>query len=197
MFLDDVRLDIDALRAYGNAPRVHPNGFIQLDLVDRLRLHVWSDRPLRARGKSASVHDHVYGFTSDVRLGTLVHREIRLYEHPEGEYELYAVESYAVAGRSMPLRPIDGKRHKIVSTVERRLVAPVRYAFPAFAFHEAWAVGLTATVIAIDEPDRTRAARVLRPFGQPPVAEVFERDGGTGERDMLWDVIDRVCREAR
>lgn len=53
------------LRAVGERPRVHGNGFIQLDVTPRTRLHFWS--PEIPRQKVATpIHDHVFGFVSYV-----------------------------------------------------------------------------------------------------------------------------------
>ena len=49
----------DQLRALGRKPRVHPNGFIQLDLNDAgtRRLHVWRDGIPRQEQKKAEEAD--------------------------------------------------------------------------------------------------------------------------------------------
>lgn len=188
-------LDVDALRSYGTQPRLHPNGFIQLDLPGRRRLHVWPDMPIRGGVMGEPIHDHVYGFTSSVGLGTLVNRTIRLVEHPEGEYELHGIPSYAVDPRDFALKRLDDKRYRIASTVEIRMTAPARYEMEPFEFHETEAIGLTATVIALGEPDPSRLARVACRVGRVPTG-AFRREE-PGERDRLWTFIARACREAR
>ncbi len=56
----------------GAVPRVHPNGFIQLDLDGAHRLHVWHPGlPYRQRTYHP-IHDHVFGFKSRVYSGHLV-----------------------------------------------------------------------------------------------------------------------------
>lgn len=189
-------LDIDELRSCGAKPRLHPNGFIQLDLPGRRRLHVWPDAPVRERSPAAPIHDHVYGFTSSVCLGTLVNRTIRLIEHPEGEYAMYGIPSYAVDPRDFALERVDDKRYAVFSTVEVRLDAPTRYAFAPYEFHETEAIGLTATIIELGEPDRSRLARVACRLDRP-IPPVFRREGDSEELTRLWTFIARACREAR
>ena len=42
-------------------PRVHPNGFIQLDLnaEGTLRLHVWPDGPFPKQRSDSTIHEHI------------------------------------------------------------------------------------------------------------------------------------------
>jgi hypothetical protein len=47
----------DELRDSDNYPRVHGNGFIQLDLPDGKRLHVW-DEDIPRQKVNTSMHDH-------------------------------------------------------------------------------------------------------------------------------------------
>jgi hypothetical protein len=66
----------------GNA-RIHGNGFIQVDLDDMHRLHVWDHRIPRQRTDS-SIHNHRFGFESTVLKGTLV--QIPLYTTVYGRH---------------------------------------------------------------------------------------------------------------
>lgn len=56
---------------YPSAPRIHGNGFIQVDLDELHRLHLWDVRIPRQRTDS-SFHDHAFGFDSKTLVGTLV-----------------------------------------------------------------------------------------------------------------------------
>jgi len=183
----------EELRSLGNAPRLHPNGFIQLDLDDRTRLHVWPDEPVRVRTPSASIHDHVFGFESRAYLGTLVDRRYDLVEDPEGDFELHGVVCYVVGKKDAGLHRLDDKRYRLVLTDERRVTAPGSYVMPPSIFHESVAEGLALTVIAMTAPDPARPARVVCRRGGVP-AEIFKRDGGPEERERLWSIIGRARR---
>src|SRR4051812_43978314 len=63
-------LVIDSLRYLNTEPRVHPNGFIQLDLKPGLRLHVW-DVQIKAQEPPTPVHDHIFDMRSQVLLGQI------------------------------------------------------------------------------------------------------------------------------
>lgn len=186
-------LRIDDLRALGNHPRLHPNGFIQLDLDVRRRLHVWPDEPVRVRTPSAPIHDHVFGFESQAYLGTLIDRRYELVEDPGGEYELHGVVCYVVGRKDASLHRMDDKRYRLVLTDELRVTAPGSYVMPPYVFHESVAEGLALTVITMTEPDPTHPARVICRRADAPT-EIFKRDGGPEERELLWSIIERARR---
>ena len=56
---------------YPSAPRVHGNGFIQVDLDPLHRLHLWDARIPR-QSTDSSIHDHAFGFDSRTLQGTIV-----------------------------------------------------------------------------------------------------------------------------
>ena len=183
----------EELRSLGNAPRLHPNGFIQLDLDDRERLHVWPDVPVRVRTPAAPIHDHVFGFESQAHLGAIVDRRYDLVEDPDGGFELHGVVCYVVGKKDAGLHRLDDKRYRLVLTDERRVTAPGSYVMPPSIFHESVAEGLALTVIAMTAPDPARPARVVCRRGGVP-AEIFKRDGGPEERERLWSIIGRARR---
>ena len=59
----DVNL-INELKERGISPRVHGNGFIQVDLTHDTRLHVWGDKRIPRQNTYTPIHDHVFGFKS-------------------------------------------------------------------------------------------------------------------------------------
>ncbi len=70
--------------AQGKVPRVHGNGFIQLDLTDRTRLHVW--HPSVPRQKVATqIHDHVFSFESCCIVGRLINVVYKFIELSPGD----------------------------------------------------------------------------------------------------------------
>jgi len=184
---------IEEFRSTGSHPRLHPNGFIQLDLDDRRRLHVWPDEPVRVRTPLAPIHDHVFGFVSEAFLGTIVDRRYDLVEDPAGGFELHGVVCYVVGRKDAGLQRLDDKRYRLVLTEERRVTAPGSYVMPPSVFHESAAEGLALTVITMTEPDPSRPARVVCRTGAVPT-EVFKRDGGPEERERLWSIIERARR---
>lgn len=72
--LDELHEELNAARAVGTVPRVHGNGFIQVDLSPETRAHFWG--PMIPRQKvSSPIHDHSFGFTSKVLAGEIIQIE--------------------------------------------------------------------------------------------------------------------------
>lgn len=58
---------------------LHGLGFLQVKLPGNQRLHVWHpDLPKRQCFKQSSIHDHRFGFTSKVLIGTQVNQFYRI-----------------------------------------------------------------------------------------------------------------------
>ena len=58
----------------GLIPRLHGNGFIQLDLNGKDRLHVWHP-DLPKQEFPTPIHDHKFSFKSHILYGELTHIE--------------------------------------------------------------------------------------------------------------------------
>src|SRR5580765_3414507 len=86
---DKLKLEVENGRRSGLRPRIHGNGFVQLDLTERRRLHVWGDSRIPRRLVPSQIHDHTFSFTSEIVIGQLVHRTIGVQFDPSGAYDLY------------------------------------------------------------------------------------------------------------
>jgi hypothetical protein len=60
------------LREHGTDIRVHGNGFLQLDLPEDWRLHVWGHQALPRQAEATPIHDHAFNFESWVLRGRMV-----------------------------------------------------------------------------------------------------------------------------
>ncbi len=183
---------IEDLRSSGNVPRLHPNGFIQLDLKDGRRLHVWPEEAIRVREPRTPIHDHVFDLKSEVYLGALINKMYKLIEDPHGEHEVHGILSFSVARETSGFTRLDERRYRLVLVEEARIEAPGIYVIPAFEFHESENVGLSATIVTMTASDASRPARVACHTGRAPT-EIFNRDGGPEEREQLWSIIERAC----
>jgi len=68
---------------------LHGLGFIQVKLPGNQRLHVWHpDLPRRSCYAHSAIHNHRFGFTSRVLIGTQVNRRYRVIQNPEGSHDL-------------------------------------------------------------------------------------------------------------
>lgn len=69
-------LSVDELRKLGT-PRLHGNGFLQMDLGDsNCRLNIWPYPAISGQTVSTQMHNHGFGFESQVLLGRVVNRAI-------------------------------------------------------------------------------------------------------------------------
>ena len=56
----------------GSKPRVHGNGFLQLDLSPTTRLHIWGHPDVPKQKVDTPIHNHRFAFTSLVLRGTML-----------------------------------------------------------------------------------------------------------------------------
>lgn len=186
----DMTIDVAELRAAGRRPRVHGNGFIQLDLNDAgtRRLHVWHDAIPR-QVVATPIHDHVFDMRSTVLTGTLVHEELEPRSSEYGTHKVYTAQQ-AAGTQNTILVPDAG----LVSLdVVQRLVlgAGSIYTFPAGKLHTSGHHGLTATIMEkVNAPGDYGRPRVLVTFGEEPDND-FHRDGFA--EDTLWPFIEDVA----
>lgn len=174
-------------------PRVHPNGFIQLDLTEEVRLHVWHPRlPYRQRTYHP-VHDHVFGLVSNVYSGRLVHVHYGIEPDPLGSHVVWRVQAVE-GGEESILLPVDGKRVRLYK-VDMDVMQPgEEYTFGAYEFHETLANEPTLTVMEKFGPDlktgvNSQGASVAVPYGVEPDND-FRRDAV--DVDVLWKLIEEA-----
>jgi hypothetical protein len=194
MNADLIRLkdEVDVANYRGARPRVHGNGFVQLDITTSRRLHVWGDSRIPRQSVPSTIHDHTFSFRSRVYLGQLVHREIALVPITSGPYEKY----YAVTNRGgedtrLLKTPV---RYEALITQETLLRAGDTYTFEARRFHETVAPWLCVTVIDKDGPTLSQGGpnpNVLVPFGLSP-DNTFDRY--QTQPDFLWQIIFEALR---
>jgi hypothetical protein len=186
----------DQLRALPTPPRMHPNGFIQLELGSRRsRLHIWLEKPMFTREVDTPIHDHIFGFDSEVLLGRLGHVIYDMEADPEGPFHLYTAGCSAQGKLGDPLVRIDDHRYRVKVEQEVWLSAGDTYTFAPYRFHESKHEGLTATIFTIHDFDESAATRIACPVGKTPdnsADKPFKRDGFAPA--VLWEQIERVCK---
>lgn len=191
--------------AHGQNPRVHPNGFIQLDLEPvegswgeskkrghsgaSTRLHIWNPPEMLLPHQETvnEIHDHVFDMESRVIKGILTQQ---LYWfvigsiHPD-THEIYrAVYDKASNSRLEP----SGIQGTLITANREVVLAGRSYTQPAFSLHDSQASGTVVTLMTkteIHEGDAT----VVCPIDNPPDNE-FDRATAAPE-SVLWDAIER------
>jgi hypothetical protein len=166
-------------------PRVHPNGFIQLDLSPdhRRRLHIWHpDVPDQG---VQSIHDHVFDMESQVILGLLGQR---LYEmHPDGDpHDLYRVTYHG--GFEASLEPGHVGVPLLLSRSDRIGMGQV-YRQSAFTFHVTVPISRILVTVMQRQHVYDGFSTVALPAGTVP--QPFERATAMHVDDM-WRIINAV-----
>ncbi len=184
-------INLKKIRADGGRPRVHGNGFVQLDLTKRTRLHIWGDPRIPKQQVSTPIHDHVFSFESTIVVGRVISLTYRVTPRVWGDFRVYIPK----------IR--EGEDTVLVPTDTTVVVEPTRvdttnwnsttqaYTFPAFEFHEMLIPEPSATIMVKDGPTLAQGAkkapRVLVPVDKTP-DNVFNRYDA--DEDLLWRIIE-------
>jgi len=187
-------MDYQYLRSLGNEPRLHPNGFIQLDIDDRTRLHVWTEKPLTEHISKNRIHDHVFDFRSTVICGSVIDTKYQLRQSPKGRYEVFDVIPYVIDNRAGSPERSCSDRFDLLPRDKRKFVAGEQYALKADEIHETTPCGLTATIISYKVRKSKRVARIFRPDDQR-TPKFFDRK--TVSSRILWHEIKLVCERIK
>lgn len=186
MNIAQLKSEVLSLRSSGARPRVHGNGFVQLDLTVRRRLHVWGDHRTPRQTIPSQIHDHTFSFKSEIIVGQLVHRTIQVLRDGAGAYDLYR----AVVNHGEDTR-LEKQQGRVLAQIinESLIRAGQTYSFQATRFHETIAPWPCVTVIEKDGPTLSQggpAPRVLVPAGLEP-DNSFDRYQTPAE--LLWQII--------
>lgn len=185
--MENILSSIDESRRHGFIPRVHPNGFLQLDLdTSKLtRLHIW-DVSLPRQDVQTAMHDHEFNLESTVYLGCLINKRFKLdkVEAGDGGYKKWTVMREP---GSEETRLIESEDQFAVTQITREFIYPDgSYTMQATEFHESDNIGRTLTVMRKFGYQAGHSASVLVPVGQAPDNN-FRRS--RGDVDQLWDMV--------
>lgn len=203
-------INLKKLRDDGARPRVHGNGFIQIDMTERSRLHIWGDPRLPRQKVATPIHDHTFGFTSTIIVGRLVNITYRFMRVPWGEYQIYTPTIRE--GEDTVLDPtgdfgsITSSRTELVTwgriedvVVNKWLTTqsnPLKkqYSIKPHDFHETFAPEPTATIIIKDDLTLAQGGeppRVLVLRGREPDNEFNRYDA---DEDLLWKITEDTLK---
>lgn len=84
-----IAVRVTQARNEGRVPRVHGNGFIQLDLDPTTRLHVWGHPDIPRQSITSAIHDHVFDFRSEVLVGELHNYRYNVVADRDGVFRVY------------------------------------------------------------------------------------------------------------
>lgn len=189
-------------RESGGNPRIHPNGFIQLDLEPveenwhashkkghsgaSKRLHIWNPPGFELPHQSTvnEIHDHVFDMRSTVVRGRLWQYLYELEASDEPQHEEY--EAVYAKNSDSRLKPT-GKRGTLRAVQWFPIAAGASYTQPAFTLHDSSADGLVVTVMRKTEI-HDGIPHVICPIGQPP-DNSFDRASAMPAEE-IWAAID-------
>lgn len=185
------------LRGVDARPRVHNNGFVQLDLTPSRRLHVWGHLDIPIAREKAFVHDHIFGFRSWALVGKLTNVTYDL-DFNRNDFEIYTPT--VTNGYDSVLKPTGifcGLKVKHTDTIAQKGNPDNlsdSYDIEPYVFHETFVSEPTATVIekhglTLAQNPNGPCPRVLVPVGEKPDDE-FSRYSTDVEK--LWKIIDEV-----
>lgn len=186
-----MKINLEAVKALGGCPRVHGNGFVQLDIGAGCRLHVWGHRGLPRQKVDTGIHDHTFDFISTCIVGRVVNVIYRVDPTPALEGQAWTHKVYEPV-------PRDGEDTELVPTIREcrpavfstRLVSSIEsYSHPALTFHETFSDRPSATIMQKGNKFPGAKARVLVPIGFEPDNE-FNRNDWPADR--LWEIIHEV-----
>lgn len=215
--IDDAREFTAAAREREAQPRVHPNGFIQLDLkppADErwhegkqaghsgadLRLHVWNPPGIVLPHQDTvnEIHDHVFDMFSTVVRGTLVQS---LYEFIIGgidpgswtpyplDHELYRAVYDKNSSSRLEQLGVIGHLRRVVSYPITSAARHPEYMQKAFTLHDSDGGDETVVTLMQKQAVHEGIPTVVCPIGEPPDND-FDR-ATAAPQDLLWEAIER------
>jgi hypothetical protein len=193
MNLNNLAREVEGCKVKGVKPRVHPNGFIQLDRDERTRFHFWAHPDIPRQARPTPIHDHSFGFESLVLIGALVN--IRYRARPSHRFDsTHSVyQAYCPGGEETRLEPT-GDAVRLIPEIMGATVLRegASYRENPWEIHQTIVDVPTVTVIFKDGPtlaQRGPAPHVYVPVGVEP-DNSFRRDVLSPE--FLWAIIDDI-----
>jgi hypothetical protein len=174
---------------FERVPRIHPNGYIQVDIDQVTRLHVWPPAPIQQHPSVSPIHNHSFSFTSTVIFGRLTDISYLVFdeEQARAQYRVYTTEQ----ANAIDTRLLGTPRY--VTAIESRRIrhqAGETYSRSAREFHESSAGGLTATILTKTEMIGTPPAILVPAFVAPD--EEYRRDVERSFRPVIRDILEAL-----
>lgn len=190
-----MNFNIAEMKERGIRPRVHGNGFIQVDMTDTTRLHVWGDKRIPRQNVYTPIHDHVFGFKSTLIVGRLFNV---VYGINNQEFGDYAVWEPKVTSRENTVLERTKNRVRVfpirTDLVEQNTVSRT-YEMDPFIFHESFVTEPTVTIMQKWGLTQAQGSpikpRVLVRFDQEPDNQFNRYDANP---EVLWRIIERVLK---
>lgn len=172
----------------GNVPRVHGNGFIQLDVPgsDVHRIHIWPEQKLQTQKVYTGIHNHKFSLKSKVLLGKLIHTQFEdLIEDENGDYKIYKTVPRDREDKGLILA--SPHLFKFTNPQTFQMTAGSEYEFMYGKFHDSNGSGLTVTLMEKTTVNESIEVIVTCPKHREPDNE-FNRYQFSEK--VLWPIIE-------
>jgi len=179
-------------------PRLHPNGFIQLDLLEdlSLRLHVWPDERLQNQKTMHPIHDHSFNMESTILTGCLTNL---VYEFQPSEYNIQTTLYQAqrlVGCQDTYLQPANLKINtgylRLLGLKSSTYLPNNTYSLPKRVLHDSIPHALTATLMTKSDVS-SYSPLIAVPKGVIPDNN-YTRE--SIDEEILWSFIKRALDKA-
>ena len=179
----------------GRKPRVHGNGFLQLDLDDVRRFHIWGHPLIPAQKTPTPIHDHTFTFESEVIVGVMVNDLFRYEVTSPNRFTHRVYRAQVREGEDTMLVAENAwdSWGELKFLGRHELLPGASYTLTPEAIHESSVKGLTLTVI-------TKHGKTLSQGGSSPrvfVPKGVEPDNSFHRTTaMSPSAMDQVFQEA-
>ena len=200
-------LNINWLKDYCDRPRVHGNGFIQLDVFEKNvmcvgnksysddRIHFWGHPDIPKQKVETPIHDHVFDFISICLKGSLLNV---VYKTIEGDdYTVY--QPTVRREQDTVLLPTEEKVSLVYADYNAATVSLTGWSYHMLAYqiHETFVHNPTVTLMKKLQPTLLQnpggpKPSVFVPRGVEPDNE-FDRYAASTE--LLWDIIEEILQD--
>jgi len=194
-------LNVKKLKSFATAPpRVHGNGFIQLDIGDNHRVHFWGHPDIPKQKVNTQIHDHMFDFISFVLKGSLVNV---LYAPKNGrDYQIHTpvrtkgTEDTKLVGTNQFISVDEIKVEYVAANKDDDLKLHQNYTMISDRLHETQVFDPTVTLMKyIKKPPYLQTKKhpwVLVAAGDEPDNE-FDRESYS--QRFLWELIEAICKD--
>lgn len=179
--------------------RVHGNGFIQAELADGSKLHIWTKDCPRQEVPTL-IHNHTSGFSSTILSGILRNEEYIL-DHAQNApddieiYEMY--EAITRNKKDTKLEPTG--EHRYISHKRKFYFAPgTTYQFPGTVdlFHATFPESDIVVTRVFRQPEDDRDPIVLVPVGKEP-DNIFDRYEHQEYGEEVYEKVKKMLRTGK
>jgi hypothetical protein len=193
--LSDWRHMIAHARDEGHRPRVHGNGFIQLDVNDHQRFHFWGHPGIPRQARPSPIHNHVFDFHSHVLKGCVTNVVYDPVWRDDGLYSEWQAVPDPRPGHHSSTLQRTGRRCDLFVFKPGLNVCRTSYAAVGADFHETLVHEPSVTCITKTGPTLQQRPNGPKPsvlmYGFDEPDNTFDRHGFADA--MLWDLIWEVA----